>query len=292
MENAFKYQEPIVDPETFQHVEFTSHENTRKIASRVFNGYFFKLDLIVSEPGYNARFLSEARTAHVRWIADQIRDHGFDQTKPLSGFVKDGKLILTDGHCRYEATLLAISEGAEIDELPCLKEDSSFTDEDRALALYRRNEGKKLEPIEVATVVIKRLHKLNWDDLRIANELSKSITWVKDMLILAGAPTQVRELIVSGKIAANLAIDTLKSEGSNAALKTLNAAVDNAGERGKTRATSKNVRMVSLQKGSASTDWKKYGPKLQKALQAICSAENLEAREYLIGQAGPLLREI
>ena len=41
MENAFKYQEPIVDPETFQHVEFTSHENTRKIASRVFNGYFF-----------------------------------------------------------------------------------------------------------------------------------------------------------------------------------------------------------------------------------------------------------
>ena len=292
MNTAFQYQEPIVDPEAFQHVEFTSHENVRKIASRALNGYFFKLDQIAIEPGYNARFPSEARTAHVRWIADQIRDHGFDQTKPLSGFVKGGKFIPTDGHCRYEATLIAVSEGAEIDELPCLKEDSSFTDEDRALALYRRNEGKKLEPIEVATVVIKRLHKLNWDDLRIANELSKSITWVKDMLTLAGAPSQVREMIIQGKVAASLAIDTLKSEGSNAALKTLNAAVDNAGERGKTRATAKTVRLVSLQKGSATTDWKKHGPKLQKALQAIVDADNEETLNTLIGQARTLLREI
>jgi ParB family chromosome partitioning protein len=288
---AHKYVEPIIEEDhQFQPVEHGGRDAMRKLTAHRFEGYFLPLAKIIVEPGYNPRFATEAREEHIRWIADQIKEHGFDIGKPITGFInREGFFVITDGHCRYEATLLAISEGAEVLEIPCLLESKTFTDEDRALALFRRNEGKRLEPLEVA-ILLKRLEGFGWAAARIANEIKKSITHVENMLALAGSPAQVREMVSNGKVATSLAIETIKKEGAAGAISTLKAALVDATERGKPRATAKAVQRVSLQKGYASIDWKNAGPKLQKALQSIVDADNEEILSACIAQSRSLLR--
>ena len=318
---------PIEDISGFQPVEHMSRDNMRKQANRRLEAYYLPLDRIIIEPGYNARIPGPDLEAHVEYLASQIAEHGYDSTKPLTGFFNpEGMFVVTDGHCRRIATGLAVDRGAPITEVPCFPEEKSFNDEDRALALIFRNEGKPLQPLEIA-VVIRRLQKFGWDTQKIAQELKKSITYVENMLTLSAAPVQVREMVSAGQVSSTLAISTIKSEGTAQAVETLTTAVEEAEASGKGKATAKTVKSVQekreasvgeeggfddggapakgkagkpaavkakvpVKASSDGIDWNHWGPRLHGMLKAIHVAKGDELLQLCIEQSKDLVKDL
>lgn len=194
--------------------------------------------------GFNVRSTDDPDyRAHIRSIADSIKENGFYQDKPLSGFVgKDGKadvIFLTDGHSRLAAVDIAVSEGAEITVLPVVIKPRGTSMEDLTVALYTSNTGRPLTPFETG-VICKRLVGYGWEPREIAKRLGLTSKYVNDLLGLVGAPKAVRELVTTGLVSATTAIKTIRDYGATAS-QTLNDAVTQAKASGKNRVTAKNL---------------------------------------------------
>ena len=177
------------------------------------------LDEIHIYPNFNPRVESEERTAKIRWLADQMKMHGFKRKHPLSVVVtkengKD-KIYLTDGHTRYAAAKLARSEGADIQNVPVVSEPSGKSMEDLTFDLVLANSGEKLKPIELA-IVCKRLVNFGNESPAIAEKLGMSGTYVENLLMLAAAPIEIRKMVMADKVAANHAIEMMRKHGTGA----------------------------------------------------------------------------
>lgn len=174
-------------------------------------------------------------------LAESIAAVGVKQ--PMTAVWQDGKAWLTDGHRRLGAALYAMEHlGAEIKSVPVQTEDRYASEADRVLSQLVRNNGKPLSPIEHARVY-KRLIDLGWTERQIAESIGRSTQWVKNLLELHAAPTEVAQMVRSGQVSATLAMDTLKKAGGNGekAVKELAGAVEKAKAAGKTRATAKHM---------------------------------------------------
>lgn len=121
--------------------------------------------------GFNVRVHSQALDAHIRSLADSMRESGFDPQHPLAGYVaREGDadvIYVTDGHCRLQAVDLAVSEGAAIEQLPMIVSEQARTMEDITVALARSATGKPLEALEKAAVC-KRLIGFGWSEQQVA----------------------------------------------------------------------------------------------------------------------------
>ncbi|MBK6616693.1 hypothetical protein [Ottowia sp.] len=201
------------------------------------------VELIRVKPGFNVRINGPAKEAHIRRLADSMKEEGFFQDKPLAGFVaKEGDdqvFYVTDGHCRLEAAKIAIQEGAQIERLPAVAASAGTSEEDLTVALVRANDGLKLEPLEIA-IVCKRLVRFNMEVKDIARRLGFSTNYVDGLLMLIGAPIELRDMVESGTVAASTAIETLRDHGDKA-LDKLRAGLDAAKAKGKDRVTSKHI---------------------------------------------------
>lgn len=190
---------------------------------------------------FNIRIRNAEYFAHVRNLADSILANGFYKDKPLSGFgTLAGKkpiIYITDGHCRYEAVLLAISEGAPITELPVVIKDKSVSMEDLTVSLVRSSEGKRLAPLEVA-IAVKRLFNFGWKQPLIAQKIGVSEVYVNQLLVLAGAPKAVRDMVESGEATAAVALDAIRAHGSDAQ-QVMTEALEDAKANGKTKLTAR-----------------------------------------------------
>lgn len=193
--------------------------------------------------GFNPRVMTERYKERIRSICDSILANGFYADQPLAGYVAregdESVVIITNGHTRYAALLMAIAEGAEIDAVPVVTKPNGTSVEDLTVALVTSNSGAPLTPYEVA-IVCKRLIDYGVSEQDIAKRLGLSTTQVNNYLLLMGAPREIRQLVVDEKVSATLAIDTLRQHGSKAA-SVLAEAVTNAEQAGKSRATRKNV---------------------------------------------------
>lgn len=192
-------------------------------------------------PDFNPRIKDEAYKAHIRSLADSILENGFYQNKPIAGYgVEQGKkaiIYVTDGHCRLAAVHLAISEGAPITEVPVVLCDKSTSMEDLTIALVRTNDGKRFTPIELA-VVCKRLISFGWKPAKIASKLSITVEYVNQLLTLAGAPSQIREMVQQGQATASVALGAKRAHGGEAA-QVLDKALTVAKASGKNKLTAK-----------------------------------------------------
>lgn len=186
-------------------------------------------DLLVIE-GFNPRTPGPELEAHIRDLANKILANGFYDHKPLScagGFRgKKPVLYVHDGHCRLAAVKLAISEGAQIDDLPVVIKDRSCSEEDLLVGMVNSNEGRPLSALELA-IVCKRLLGFGWNASRIAQSISKTDDYVGKLLILAGAPKAIREMVEQGKVSAALATQALVRHGNEAA-EMLQKGIDHA----------------------------------------------------------------
>jgi ParB-like chromosome segregation protein Spo0J len=234
--------------------------------------YLVDPGLIQEDEGWNVRTETPELMEHIRGLADSIKINGVRQ--PLTVYMRGDTPILTDGHCRLKAVAMAIAEGAEIKTVPVRCEERTANDADRTLSLLIRNSGKPLTGLEQATV-IKRLTVFGWSDKDIAARTGYSDRHIANLAILSGAPAKVQSMVAEGKVAATLAISTLKEQGEDGAVQALEKAVEVAKEKGKDRATKKHVEKPPETPKPAKVpskqgiDWSVVGPELEEAVTRL-----------------------
>lgn len=181
--------------------------------------------------GFNIRTRNAAYEAKVEWLMGQIRQDGFDPTKPIPGIIilEDGEHVTyaTGGHRRMEAVHRLIhEEGMEIDAIPMVLHARGTTMEDLIVDLVADNESDPVDLLGQA-IAAQRMMELGADTERIAQRQGWTTTKVSDLLLLASAPTALRQLVADEKISGSAAIDMLKQHGEKA-LERVQAALDKA----------------------------------------------------------------
>lgn len=225
------------------------------------------VDKIKTMPEFNVRVRDAKYLAHLRTIANSILAEGFYQHEPLVGFVAneagENVIYITGGHTRLESTGIANSEGAEIQVLPVVINPPGTSREDLVVALIKGNDkGKPLTPYE-SGVVCKRLVNYGWTVEKIAKRLDYSEVYVDGLLLLVGAPQEIREMVQSGEVSATTAIQTLRAMGSTA-VDHLQSGLTRAKATGAKRVTSKHLPGFTFKK-----EVKKAAPKLYDALKGV-----------------------
>lgn len=216
-------------------------------------------------PGFNVREHDDDYEAHIESITGSIVENGYDRTKPLSGYVViiDGRsrVAVTDGHTRYIATGRARERGREVETLPVVTATRGTSVEDLTVGLVTSNSGKALKPYEIGTVC-KRLIQAGWSEADIARRLGITATYVNDLLFLHEQPKSIQDMVKKGQISATLAIETARKHGPKA-VKILQDALSTAKEKGKKKASAKDV-APSFKK-----EVKKAAPSLYASLKEI-----------------------
>lgn len=205
--------------------------------------WYVPFDSLVIIDAFNVRAKTDSYFEGVRTIADSIHANGFYSHKPFAVVVikEDGKDIIAvyDGHTRYDALKLAISEGFEVERVPAVAAAAGTTLEDITVGLVTNNSGSQLEPMAIA-VVCKRLLGYGLDNAKIAKRLGFTPPYVGGLLSLVGAPKKIRDMVNDGKVSASLAVTTLREEGESA-IDVLETGLKTAVESGKTKVTKKNL---------------------------------------------------
>lgn len=193
--------------------------------------------------GFNVRVTgTKDYDAGIAELTNSILSEGFYKDKPLVGYAgKDGDesvIYLTDGHRRLEAVKKAIAGGAnEIEAVPVIVKPASTNMVDLTVALAKT--GTALSPYELS-IIVKRLIGYGVDEGNVAQRLGVTKRYVSDLMVLQGAPTKVRNMVMNGQVSATLAIQALREDPA-AAEKKLAEAVKVAKSLGLDRATNKHV---------------------------------------------------
>lgn len=201
--------------------------------------------LISIKDGWNSRVANDpANIEHIDNLAQSIAREGV--LVPLTVFTENGKVFVTDGHCRLLATFRAIEVyDAEIKSVQVVTDTSTSEAERLINNQIVRNGAKPLTVLEQGSVFA-RLVKFGWSSAQIAEKTLPKISAVRVSQILdlmANANDGIKVLVASGRISASQAAQTLRDTGgdADAAEKLLNSAVNVAAAAGKTRATAKHV---------------------------------------------------
>jgi ParB family transcriptional regulator, chromosome partitioning protein len=248
----------------------------------------YPIDRIEIEPGFNVRKEGPGLDAHIRWLADQIKAFGFDQTQPLAvkkNPDKPGYVLVRKGHCRFMATHLAISEGADIVSMPTTPEPQGSNVITQTYQLGTSNSGKNLSYLEYA-VIIMRLRGYGQTDEQIINGFKKDRAWLNNVLTLNEASPEVHKMVDSGKIAQTEALKIVRREGSHAPAK-VREAIEHAEGRRKKRATAQDVEAVTKPREEA--------PSIYSAtaafLEAYASESTMCSLSYSVKSALDILME-
>lgn len=181
--------------------------------------YYARREDIKVLDGFNVRVKNAEHAAHIRSLADSMKANGFYPHSPLAGYTncENGQLVtyVTDGHCRLEARDLAVSEGADIPELPIVLAAQGTDVRDLTVALLTKNAGKPLTVFEQG-VVVKRLSMFGMDASQIQARTGMSEQKIQNLLVLMGAPTAVRDMVEKGEVAASVAVREVKTKGTGA----------------------------------------------------------------------------
>lgn len=192
--------------------------------------------------GFNVRIKDEAYQARVRAYADSMKAEGFYPYKPLAGYAaqegNESLIYIYDGHTRLDSVMLARGEGALIEKVPVVV-SPAVDMVDLNVALVRANDGERLAPMEAA-IVCKRLARFNLSVQEIALRVGFTVQYVTGLLSLASAPSEIRQMVIEGRVAAAVAIETLVAHGDKT-LEVLRSAEEKALAAGKTRVTQRFV---------------------------------------------------
>lgn len=186
--------------------------------------------------GFNVRIKNDAYRARVRWIADSIKANGYYKDRPLSGFVadEDGKnvIYITGGHRRFEAVILAVSEGIEPFRVPVVVKPKGTSMEDLTVDLIVENEGDPLATYEQA-LACKRLATFGRTSKEIAARVGfkSGAQYVDGLLALAGAPLPIRKMVMEEIVSPTTAIAAIRKHGGKATDVLLAAVVAAGGGR-------------------------------------------------------------
>lgn len=235
--------------------------------------YLVPIDKIKPIPDFNVRVDNDAYRAHRDMIATSMVANGYDESKPLAGYVAkeaDGNVIyVTDGHTRLDAARQVNaddSNDASFDKLPVVVRSTPPSMMDLTVALHTANSGRPLSPFELGVVVKRLLKEDGADKNDIANRLAVTPRYLDDVLLLVNSPKEVRTAVLDGNVSSTMAIQELRKAGDKPekAAERITAAVAKAKASGKKKATAKDV-----------------GPKMQKVRSTVSVAEGTDMKEIV-----------
>ncbi|MCD6068921.1 MAG: plasmid partitioning protein [Bacteroidetes bacterium] len=171
-------------------------------------------------------------------LMESILENGL--LEPLTGYYKDDKVILKNGHRRKRAIDLALSKGHEIERVP-VKIVPAPTQEQETLDYIIHNDGKPLSMLEQSEV-IKRLLNFGWKPADIARKTGKAPGYIANLIILTKLPMKVYNDIVEDRISAHAVIQIEAAvENEEDLLVAVEEAIKTAHASGKSKATPKHV---------------------------------------------------
>lgn len=191
---------------------------------------FVSPDELFEKEGFNVRLADDPdNIAHIAALADSIFAIGVQQ--PLTAYSdKNGgpsgqamRYIVTDGHCRLAAVREAIARGAPIKAVPVRLEAKRANEADHTFSMVVRNQYKPLTSLELG-IVCRRMLGFGWTEADLAAKSGYSLQHIRNVVVLAGAPSDITKLVETGQVSASLAIDAIQAEGDQAG-ETLAAAV-------------------------------------------------------------------
>lgn len=198
---------------------------------------------LMVEPGFNIRFDRPELTEANEELKESIRASGIQ--RPFMVRLKDDQVYVVDGHRRLQAVMTLLEEGVEIPSVPCLPEGRGVSEADRTAFLITANSGLPLSQLEKGEVC-KRLLGFGWTMDQIGAKLGLGAKQVGNLVDLAGAPQEVKELVSTGQVSATLALKEIKKAPATAAA-TLKTAVTDAKAQGKTKATAKDIKKKAVE---------------------------------------------
>ena len=245
--------------------------------------------LIQEHPNDNTRDMnSEATIAHIREMANSIKDNGNENFPPITIYQDGENIYVMAGWCRRRAHVLAMEEGAPVKGILCLNVLRKKP-EDLALSILSSNDGLPLTAIEKSKAV-KRLQSFMWTPQEIAKRTGWSLSTVNNLIALHDAPESIIDMVKDGSVSATLAIKVVAENGDDAE-GVLKDAVANAKKSGKSKATAKDV-----DKKPAQFDWNaKYGLQCYQLLSKIYELPVTKRKDHLdnlIAEAGLLCEAI
>lgn len=199
-------------------------------------GKHFEVDIIRIRPLQRAGGNIRSDYGDLTELAISIFHNGI--IMPMRGYrVSDDKKFdfeTFDGHRRLAAGELLV-KGFEHDgikykadfvraKIIIVREDR-YSDEQIILDMITTNSGKTLTPVEQAEA-IRRLGALGWKPVDIAARFGKTVRFVENLKLLAGAPLRIREIVSNGIISYTLVGDIFKrATDYNAAISEIEAAL-------------------------------------------------------------------
>lgn len=221
-----------------QQAEKAPNGNIQKLSSGRSDMFRVNPLLLHVEDGLNSRDLTTPENAaHVEALAASIAEIGVQE--PLRVFNRDGKVWVSNGHCRLAAVMKAIERGAEILSVPVITEAKFASQADIVFRQLVSNSGKPLSSLEQANV-FKRLIAFGWTEKAIAEKTGQSVANVVRLLELSAAPEPVKAMVASGEVSATVAHQVVKQHGDAAEAKLRDGLVV-AQSSGKTKVTAKHL---------------------------------------------------
>lgn len=189
--------------------------------------------------GFNVR-----REFDLDELKEQIKAQGVLNPVTVIAYKVNGleRYKLVDGERRLRATMLAISEGADIPYIKALKAPRDASTEDLYIEQMMRNEGKKFTEYECALMFQKFKTEFGYTQVQIADKFKKSPAFISKCLALLDLPSELQEQIVSGQISVKAAREIAGSYGSQEEqVDAARKAVQSAQSEGRGTATNKEV---------------------------------------------------
>jgi len=197
-----------------------------------------------------------------------IRQNGFMPNKPLTAILLAGvdgaapTLFITDGHTRFEAVAeLAAEKVKGLDLLPVILLPPSTTMDEIMAGLGQGNEATPLSMFEKA-ILSKRYESMGNTKAQIAEKMGLSTKQIDNLLTLAGAPTKLRNQVITGKISGSDAVKLIREHGGDASA-VAEQAVTVAAEKGKAKASRKHVKATEKGKAKEAAKSAKKTPKTE-----------------------------
>jgi ParB family chromosome partitioning protein len=132
---------------------------------------------------YNPR-----QVVDVSELVESLKEHGF------MGAL-DGRLVGDRVQLAYGARRLRAAQLAGISHIPVYIHPEWDENVVLTVSLVENVQREDLTPTEAAQMVARMSQDLHWSQEEIGRRTGKSRTWVRDMLALAQAPSEVKELV-------------------------------------------------------------------------------------------------
>jgi ParB family chromosome partitioning protein len=161
------------------------------------------LDRITPNPEQPRMNFDEAALAE---LASSIREHGVLQPILVRPIGEPHRYQLVAGERRWRA-----AKAAELDVIPALIEQ---LDDETALeiGIIENLQREDLSPLEEAMIYDRMTHEHGYSVRRLAQKIGKDKGYVENRLRLAGAPTEIKQLVSLRKDTLSHAYELLKVE--------------------------------------------------------------------------------